>query len=65
VYFGQRVMPRGYDSLADGLDSGELARRLQAVREQVGTAAARMPGHEDFLSQYCPAEPPKAAGGMS
>jgi tryptophan halogenase len=65
VYFGQRVMPRGYDSLADSLDGGELARRLQAVREQVSTAAARMPGHEDFLSQYCPAEPPKAAGGLA
>jgi tryptophan 7-halogenase len=61
VYFGQRVMPRAHDPLADAVDGAELERRLNAVREQVSTAVARMPSHEDFLRQYCPAEAPMEA----
>jgi tryptophan 7-halogenase len=55
VYFGQRVMPKGYDTLADAPNGEELARRMAGVREQVSTAVARMPTHEEFLRQYCPA----------
>jgi tryptophan halogenase len=55
VYFGQRVMPTGYDTLADAPNGEELARRMAGVREQVSTAVARMPTHEEFLQQYCPA----------
>ena len=57
VYFGQRVMPQGYDPLADALDGAEAARQLQSVHEQVQSAVVRMPTHEDFLQRYCPAAP--------
>jgi tryptophan halogenase len=58
VYFGQRVMPRGYDPLADAVDAPALARKLAQVREQIRAAALRMPDHEDFLRSYCPAAKP-------
>jgi tryptophan halogenase len=55
VYLGQRVMPGGYDPLADAVDGTALARKLQQVREQIHAAAVRMPAHDDFLRSYCPA----------
>ena len=62
VYFGQRVMPRGYDPRADALDESMLAMELTRYREQVLTAATRMEGHEQFIAKYCPARPPAAMG---
>ncbi|MEO8063671.1 MAG: tryptophan halogenase family protein [Pseudomonadota bacterium] len=61
VYLGQRVMPRSWDRLADGLDGPELQHQLRAVHEQVQKSAERMPTHEEFLSQYCPASRPMMA----
>jgi tryptophan halogenase len=58
VYFGQRVMPRGYDPRADALEEPKLAQELTRYREQVQTAATRMASHEEFIARYCPAIPP-------
>jgi tryptophan halogenase len=58
VYFGQRVMPTGYEPLAEALDEATLAGKLREIHEQVRNAAMRMPGHEQFLASYCPAERP-------
>src|SRR5262245_27690117 len=55
VYFGQRVMPQGYDPRADALDAAETSSQLQQIREKVQLAAQRMPEHEEFLRHYCPA----------
>jgi tryptophan halogenase len=55
VYFGQRVMPRAHDPMADALPVDELDRRLGAVREQIQSAVLRMPEHAEFLARYCPA----------
>jgi tryptophan 7-halogenase len=55
VYFGQRVMPEAWDPLADAPENAEVARQLQAVREQVQSTVVRMPTHEEFLARYCPA----------
>src|SRR6185369_601000 len=63
VYFGQRVMPTAWDPLADALGPGEVMSQLQSVREQIQTAVVRMPTHEEFLQQYCPAVPPAVMTG--
>jgi tryptophan halogenase len=63
VYFGQRVMPRGYDSRVDAIDATKVDDEFARVHERVSTAAARMPRHEDFIRQYCPATPPAAQPG--
>ena len=59
VYLGQRVIPRGYDPRADAIDGAKVAAELARVRERVQSAAFRMPRHESFIGEYCPAEPPK------
>ena len=58
VYFGQRVMPTGYEPLADAIDPAMLDGKLREMHEQVRIAAMRMPTHEHFLASYCPAEKP-------
>ncbi len=64
VYFGQRVVPTGHDARAAALEGTALAQWLGAVRERVAGAVERMPDHESFLAQYCPANrtPPAPAG---
>ena len=64
VYFGQRVMPRGYDRRADAQDPAEAREQLTRVREKIVLALGRMPSHEDFLRQYCPAEPVSGRAGV-
>jgi tryptophan halogenase len=58
VYFGQRVMPTGYDPRLDELDVSDVRTQLAQVRDKVMGAAVRMPAHEEFLRAYCPATPP-------
>jgi tryptophan 7-halogenase len=58
VYLGQRVMPTGWDPLADGIDAAELNATLTGVREQVIRSVAGMPAHDKFLQHYCPARAP-------
>ncbi len=65
VYFGQRVMPRGYDLRADAPNDAEVASSLARIREQVQNAALRMPSHEEFLKQYCPADPMPMKSGTN
>jgi tryptophan halogenase len=63
VYFGQRVMPRGYEPRAEVAAANELESALALVRDQVQTAANSMPPHEEFLRHYCPAAPVSAMSG--
>jgi tryptophan halogenase len=56
-------MPAAHDPLADAMSDDDVSQRLLSIREQVRTAVARMPDHEDFLREYCPAEPPRMMGG--
>jgi tryptophan halogenase len=63
VYFGQRVMPTAWDPLADAMEPSEVMAQLQSVREQIQSAVVRMPTHEEFLQQYCPAMPPAVMTG--
>jgi tryptophan halogenase len=63
VYFGQRVMPAGYDPRLDEMGIADVEEQITRVREKVLVAAARMPDHEAFLRAYCPATPPAAMAG--
>ena len=55
VMLGQGIMPRGYHPMADTLDDAKLAEFLANIRSIVTGAAARLPRHEDFLREHCPA----------
>jgi tryptophan 7-halogenase len=53
VYLGQRIVPRRYDPLADGLASAELDRRLRGVRTLIRRTAEATSGHAAFIQNYC------------
>lgn len=55
VYIGQRIIPRRYDPLTDGIAVPEAARALQETREIVRHAAEATPTHSAFIDRYCPA----------
>jgi tryptophan 7-halogenase len=57
VYFGQRVMPTGFDPRVGAWSDEELASWLDTMHRRIGDAVVRMPPHEEFLAQYCPASP--------
>src|SRR4051812_38797159 len=57
VYFGQRVMPRGYDPRLDAVPDDDVTQQLAQIHDKVAAATARMPDHEEFLRSYCPAMP--------
>jgi len=65
VYFGQRVMPVGYDVRVDSIPDAQVAAQLAQVRERTSDAVARMPTHEEFLRIYCPAAPVAASGARA
>jgi tryptophan halogenase len=54
VMLGQRLQPQSYHQLVAGLNSGELSRHLQQIRDTINSAVHRLPSHRDFLRQYCP-----------
>jgi tryptophan halogenase len=62
VYFGQRVQPREYDPRADAWSEAELREWLATMHRRIAAAVDAMPGHEEFLAQYCPAEPVRRPG---
>lgn len=55
VLLGQGLAPRSYHQLARMMDAETLAGALAALKSNIDTAVARMPSHQDFLAQYCPA----------
>jgi len=65
VYFGQRVMPGGYDLRVDALADAQVAAQLAQIHERTREAVARMPTHEEFLRIYCPAAPASTSGARA
>ncbi len=51
VYVGQRIVPRHYDPIADGVPLEELRRNAAALRGMVRRAAETMPMHADFIAR--------------
>ena len=55
VMLGQRIQPRSYHHAARILGEEELKRFLADYRASITQTVARMPGHQDFVNQYCKA----------
>ncbi|GFE82891.1 tryptophan halogenase [Steroidobacter agaridevorans] len=53
VLFGQGMMPRAYDRLADNVSVEQLERRMRELHERIASNAAAMPSHADFVARYC------------
>jgi tryptophan halogenase len=58
VMLGQRIEPRHYQPLADGLEESKLQAFLSDIRTLVSRAVERLPAHDDFVARTCaPAAP--------
>ena len=55
VMLGQRILPRTYHPAARLLTADELTKFLAEYRASILQVVARMPGHQDFVNQYCKA----------
>jgi len=53
VLFGQGLMPRAYDRLADFIPLDELDAQLRVLHARVATHVDEMPSHADVIGRYC------------
>jgi tryptophan halogenase len=53
VLFGQGLMPRTYDRLAEFMTEEQLAQKLGDLHERVAAHAADMPTHADLIASFC------------
>jgi tryptophan halogenase len=53
VLFGQGLMPKAYDRLANNLSGDQLELKLRELHERIASNAAAMPSHADFVARYC------------
>jgi tryptophan 7-halogenase len=53
VLFGQGLMPRAYDRLADFIPLEELDAKLHELHAGVGAHTASMPSHADVVARHC------------
>lgn len=59
VFNGQGLIQQGFDPLSDGLDPAKVKAQLSRMAAAIDERVTLMPSHENFLSDYCPAQ----AGG--
>ena len=59
VYFGQGIVPHGYDRLADARPQVDAAAQLARLRAMTRAAAQTFPLHDDVVARYSRA--PRAA----
>jgi len=53
VLFGQGLMPKGYDRLADFMAREQLDAKLRDLHARVWAEVSAMPLHEDVVARYC------------
>jgi tryptophan 7-halogenase len=53
VLFGQGLMPRAYDRLADFIPLEDLDAQLRVLHTRVATHVDDMPSHADVIARYC------------
>jgi tryptophan 7-halogenase len=61
VLFGQGLMPRAYDRLADLMPLEELGAKLHQLHAEVATHVNDMPTHADAIARYCALQPLRQA----
>lgn len=56
VMVGQGITPKSYHPMADLFPSGDLAKRLEGIRNVVRKSVDYMPSHQSFIDQFCKAD---------
>src|SRR5690606_19084034 len=57
VFLGQKVWPRRYDPLVDGLDMRGVRHNCERLRALIRKTAEAMPSQRAFIERYCAANP--------
>jgi tryptophan halogenase len=55
VMMGQGVQMQGHNAMAETLDHAATRNELDEIEKSIRFLVQTMPGHGDFLRQYCPA----------
>ncbi len=55
IFTGQNILPRGYDPMADILDTQKIQANLDDIRSVIRRCADAMPMHQDFIDRNCSA----------
>lgn len=53
VLIGQDIVPEAWDPMADALTLDQLDARLGELRTRIAASVEAMPGHADFVRDYC------------
>jgi tryptophan 7-halogenase len=62
VMLGQGIMPQRWSPLADAISDADLRDFLTMLEGVYAREVARLPAHNDYLSQFCgPAQTASAA----
>lgn len=56
VMLGQRIEPRAHHHLGRLMTREQMRRALDGIKSNIDSVVARMPSHQAFIDQYCPAE---------
>jgi tryptophan halogenase len=64
VLFGQGLMPRAYNRLADFIPLDELDVKLHELHARVAAHAGDMPSHAALLARHCDSPEPQRPEGM-
>ena len=64
VLFGQGVVPRGYNRLADRVPLAELEAKMRDLKSRIDMNVAAMSAHGDFIAGYCSEAATAFAGAM-
>ena len=63
VLFGQGLMPRAYDRLADFIPREQLDAQLRELHARVAAHVDAMPAHAEVIARYCSEAQPLQPGG--
>lgn len=59
VYLGQGVRPTGYDPMAENMPLERTVAEIRSTGQRIADRVTIMPGHDDFIRDYCPATAPE------
>jgi hypothetical protein len=62
VMMGQGITPAAHHPITRNMDDRSLADFLGDVRKDVARTLMKLPRHQQFISQFCPAPRPEPAG---
>jgi tryptophan halogenase len=57
VFIGQEIMPRSYDPLVAIKSDPQIEQYLGNIAATIQRCLDVMPGHDEYVRRYCPAEP--------